>query len=64
MNQKDWQLQQRALTSWFDIPQYGLSPYDITSHITIPKLQTSLEDVNLRYVIASGAVQRIGIFPP
>ena len=25
-----------SLTSWLDISQYGLSPYDITSHMTIP----------------------------
>lgn len=36
----------------------------MTSHITMPKLHTSLAEVNFLYAIASGAVQRIGIFPP
>lgn len=44
--------------------QYGLSPKAMTSHITIPKLHTSLAEVNFLYAIASGAVQRMGIFPP
>lgn len=44
--------------------QYGLSPKAMTSHMTIPKLHTSLAEVNFRYAIASGAVQRMGIFPP
>ncbi len=44
--------------------QYGRSPNDITSHMTMPKLHTSLAEVNFLYAIASGAVQRIGIFPP
>lgn len=32
--------------------------------MTTPKLQTSDAAVNFRCVIASGAVQRTGIFPP
>lgn len=30
----------------------------------MPKLHTSLADVNFLYAMASGAVQRMGIFPP
>lgn len=52
------------ITSWLDQFQYGRSPYDITSQQTIPKLHTSEAEVNLRKAIASGAVQRTGIFPP
>jgi hypothetical protein len=44
--------------------QYGLSPYDITSQHTIPKLHTSEADVNLRKAMASGAVHLTGILPP
>ena len=44
--------------------QYGLSPYDIISHNTTPYDQTSDAVVNLLNWIASGAVQRTGIFPP
>lgn len=36
----------------------------MTSHMTMPKLHTSLADVNFLYAIASGAVQRMGILPP
>ena len=36
----------------------------MTSHRRTPKLHTSLLEVNLRLKIASGAVQRTGIFPP
>lgn len=32
--------------------------------MTMPKLHTSLAEVNFLYAIASGAVQRIGILPP
>lgn len=30
----------------------------------MPKLHTSLAEVNFLYAMASGAVQRMGIFPP
>ncbi|TNN48938.1 hypothetical protein EYF80_040881 [Liparis tanakae] len=36
----------------------------MTSHMTMPKLHTSLAEVNFLYAMASGAVQRIGILPP
>ena len=41
-----------------------ISAQDMTSHMTIPKLQTSDADMNFRNAIASGAVHRTGIFPP
>ena len=44
--------------------QYGRSPYDITSHISTPKLQMSLAELNLRCWKASGAVQRTGTLLP
>lgn len=44
--------------------QYGFSPYDIISHIRIPKLHTSLAEVYSRNRIHSGAVHRSAIFPP
>lgn len=50
--------------SWLLMSQYGRSPNAMTSHITMPKLHTSLADVNFLYAMASGAVQRMGIFPP
>ena len=52
------------MTSWLDQFQYGRSPYDMTSQHTMPKLHTSLADVNFRNAIASGAVHLTGIFPP
>lgn len=53
-----------SVTSWLLMSPYGLSPNDSTSHITIPKLQTSLVEVKIRWAMASGAVHRMGILPP
>lgn len=53
-----------SVTFWLVMSPYGLSPNDSTSHMTIPKLQTSLAEVNIRWAMASGAVHRMGILPP
>lgn len=50
-------------TSWLPMSQYGLSPKDMTSHMTMPKLHTSEAELYRWYWMASGAVHNTELFP-